>query len=233
MSKLFYNPTMQQTMLRIKDPKVSVPFYEKNFGMKLVHWMSFPQWKFTVYFLERQREGQPPSPECTMEKATLESEKYLNTMPGMSKGHAIIAPRIRRYSAQSPYSERCPCPVPPAAALELTHNHGTEEDPDYKIWNGNTGADAGGALFAEEPKARGFGHIAFNCDDVYGATDKLLASGVQFQKKPDEGRMKGIGRLRAVPSAPPITLPNALAHPVAAPMLTRLEPTTRSLRPRP
>ena len=53
-------------MLRIKDPKVSIPFYQKNFGMKLIHWMAFPQWKFTVYFLERQREGQT-SPECTME----------------------------------------------------------------------------------------------------------------------------------------------------------------------
>jgi lactoylglutathione lyase len=28
--------------------------------------------------------------------------------------------------------------------------------------------------------------------DVYAASDKLLANGVRFQKKPDEGRMKGI-----------------------------------------
>lgn len=31
-----YNFWWQQTMLRIKDPKVTVPFYEKNFGMKCV-----------------------------------------------------------------------------------------------------------------------------------------------------------------------------------------------------
>ena len=116
----------------------------------------------SVYFLERQREGQT-SPECTLEKATVESEKYLNNMSGV--------------------------------ALELTHNHGTEDDPSYKVWNGNTGQDAGepgSANYAEEPKARGFGHIAFNCDDVYAATEKLLANGVKFQKKPDEGRMKGL-----------------------------------------
>lgn len=159
---LFYRPTMQQTMLRIKDPKVSVPFYQKHFGMKLIHWIAFPQWKFTVFFLERQREGQT-SPECTLEKATVESERYLNSMPGV--------------------------------ALELTHNHGAEDDDSFKVWNGNTGRDAGevgSPNYAEEPACRGFGHIAFNCDDVYAATDTLLAAGVRFQKKPDEGRMKGL-----------------------------------------
>merc|ERR1712224_746321 len=128
----------QQTMLRIKDPRVSVPFYCENFGMTLVHWIRFDQWGFTVYFLERQREGQT-SPPCTMEQTSVECERYLNTM------------------------------------------------------DGTTGKDAGeGPNFAEEPAARGFGHIAFNCDDVYAATDKLLANGVSFQKKPDEGRMKGL-----------------------------------------
>jgi lactoylglutathione lyase len=45
----------QQTMIRIKDPKVSVPFYEKHFGMKLIHQYDFPEWKFSVYFLEIPR----------------------------------------------------------------------------------------------------------------------------------------------------------------------------------
>ena len=38
----------------------------------------------------------------------------------------------------------------------------------------------------------GFGHIAFNTDDVYAACDKLEKAGVTFKKKPDEGRMKGL-----------------------------------------
>jgi lactoylglutathione lyase len=158
-----FNPSFQQTMIRIRDPKVSVPFYEQNFGMKLIHFIDFPQWKFTVYFLETQRMGQS-SPDCTMEKSSVECERYLNTMEG--------------------------------ACLELTHNHGTEnDDPVFKAWNGNTGRDAGkpgDANYAEEPASRGFGHIAFNCDDVYAATDRLVAAGVKFQKKPDEGRMKGL-----------------------------------------
>merc|ERR1719203_921071 len=79
------------------------------------------------------------------------------------------------------------------ATLELTHNHGSESNPDFKVWNGNTGKDAGeGPNYAEEPAARGFGHIAFNCDDVYEACDILEKNGVKFQKKPDEGRMKGL-----------------------------------------
>jgi len=150
-----FNPRFQQTMLRIKDPKVSLPFYEKHFGMKLVHWYDFPQWTFSVYFLELQPEGfSSPEP------GTPESEVYLNNMKGTT--------------------------------IELTHNHGSENDDSFVAWNGNTGADGSGANHAAEPKYRGFGHIAFNTDDVYKSSDKLEAAGVKFQKKPDEGNMKGL-----------------------------------------
>lgn len=154
-----YHARFQQTMLRIKDPKVSVPFYMENFGMKLIHWIEFPQWKFTVYFLERTREGQVV-PNCTLEKTTIENERYLWSMSG--------------------------------STLELTHNHGAEMDDNFKVWNGNTGKDADGANYADEPAARGFGHVAFNCDDVYEACAILEKNGVKFQKKPDDGRMKGL-----------------------------------------
>merc|ERR1719377_198576 len=76
--------------------------------------------------------------------------------------------------------------------IELTHNHGTESDDTFKVWNGNTGGDADGPLKADAPAFRGFGHIAFNCDDVYEACSILEENGVKFQKKPNEGRMKGI-----------------------------------------
>lgn len=156
-----YNARFQQTMLRIKDPKVSVPWYEKNFGMRLVHFIEFKQWKFTVYFLERLRHGQEV-PECTLDRASVESERYMNTMDGCT--------------------------------LELTHNHGAEDDESFSVWNGNTGQDAGegSPLYAAEPAARGFGHVAFNADDVYKACEVLESNGVKFQKKPDEGRMKGL-----------------------------------------
>lgn len=51
MNRNIHNFTWQQTMLRIKDPKQSVPFYEDNFGFKLIHFYNFPQWNFSLYFM--------------------------------------------------------------------------------------------------------------------------------------------------------------------------------------
>ncbi|KAF2398892.1 glyoxalase I [Trichodelitschia bisporula] len=64
--------------------------------------------------------------------------------------------------------------------LELTHNHGTENDPDYQIVNGNT-----------EP-FRGFGHIAISVDNIQAACQRLEDAGYPFQKKLTDGRMKHI-----------------------------------------
>ena len=61
-------------------------------------------------------------------------------------------------------------------ALELTYNYGTDTDETFKGYHtGNKEKD-------------GFGHIAFNTDDVYAACEKLEKKGVTFKKKPDEGR---------------------------------------------
>lgn len=66
------------------------------------------------------------------------------------------------------------------AVLELTHNHGTESDPNYSIVNGNT-----------EPH-RGFGHLAVSVDNIEQACKRLEDAGYQFQKKLTEGRMRHI-----------------------------------------
>jgi len=60
-------------------------------------------------------------------------------------------------------------------ALELTYNYGTEADSFEGYHAGNEEQD-------------GFGHVAFSTDDVYAACEKLEAAGVDFKKKPDEGR---------------------------------------------
>ena len=43
-----------QTMMRIKDPKISLDFYTRIIGMKLYRKLDFPEMKFTLYFLAMQ-----------------------------------------------------------------------------------------------------------------------------------------------------------------------------------
>ena len=52
--------------------------------------------------------------------------------------------------------------------------------------------DSGEVYHAGNEEGDGFGHIAFNCDDVYASCNRLEEQGVTFKKKPDEGRMKGL-----------------------------------------
>jgi lactoylglutathione lyase len=65
--------------------------------------------------------------------------------------------------------------------LELTHNHGTESDPNFQGYSsGNS-----------EP-GRGFGHIAITVDDVEEACARFEKLGVRFQKRLTDGKMKHI-----------------------------------------
>lgn len=60
--------------------------------------------------------------------------------------------------------------------LELTHNWGTENDPEARYHNGN-----------EQPQ--GYGHICFTVPDLAAACEWMDANNVTFKKRPEDGRM--------------------------------------------
>ena len=130
-------------MLRIKDPKKSIPFYEA-LGMTVVRAKDYGD--FSNYFLASSSSIDP-----SIDYSKL-SDDDAKTMLSMMFG-----------------------PI-----LELTHNHGTEVQEDFKHHNGN------------EEGRQGFGHIAFVVDDVYAACDNIRDMGYGFRKEADRGNMKGL-----------------------------------------
>ena len=143
-NKLTSKANFSQTMLRIKDPAKSVPFYE-SLGMTVLTEKHFPQWEFSLYFMGCLGEDEEfPGPDVSDEEKS-----------------AFVNSRHR--------------PV-----LELTHNHGTEDDAEFSHNNGN-----------EEGK-QGFGHIGFLVDDVDEACKALEVFGHGFKKTPQDGNMKGL-----------------------------------------
>ncbi|KAK9367273.1 Glyoxalase/Bleomycin resistance protein/Dihydroxybiphenyl dioxygenase [Lipomyces kononenkoae] len=123
------------TMLRVKDPKASLAFYQDQLGMTVLKTWDFPEAKFCLYFL------------------AYDGPKALNAGKDWSDREGI---------------------------LELTHNYGTEDDAEYKVSTGNA-----------DPY-RGFGHICVSVDNIDLVCDKLIDSGVKFQKKLTDGRQKDI-----------------------------------------
>lgn len=70
------------------------------------------------------------------------------------------------------------------ALVELTHNWGTES----------------GAAFADyrdcDAPPQGFGRIGSSVPDVYAACERFAALDIEFVKRPDDGKMKGLAFIK-------------------------------------
>jgi lactoylglutathione lyase len=132
------------TMLRIKNPEVSVAFYRDIMGMQLVKRIPFEAFSFTLYFL-----GYLPSADAFPKDA---QQRFAHAF-GVS------------------------------GMLELTHNWGTETQEGPVYHDGNA-------------QPQGFGHIGFAVPNVNAACDRFERLGVEFIKRPDDGKMKGIAFIK-------------------------------------
>ena len=70
-----------------------------------------------------------------------------------------------------------------SGVLELTHNHGTEDQDGPVYHDGNT-----------DP--RGFGHICITVPDVVAACERFEKLGVDFQKRLTDGRMRELAFIK-------------------------------------
>ena len=67
--------------------------------------------------------------------------------------------------------------------LELTHNWGTEEQPEFKYHDGNA-------------QPQGFGHICFSVPDLGAAVAWFDQHQVPFVKRPEQGKMRDVAFIK-------------------------------------
>lgn len=274
------------TMLRIKDPKISVPWYEKHFGMKLLDSFKFSDFGFDIYYLAVPSAAPPNTPwykrsgilELTHNYGTEKDDAYTlnngNKEPYRGFGHICftvdnITDACQRLESNgvkfqkkltdgrqkniafaldpdgywielvtNPHVEttdatnlskyifnhsmiRVKDPIKSLdfytntlgmklirrsdfesakftlyflahkkpedelsttleGVIELTHNWGTENDPDFKYHNGND-------------KPQGFGHFGFTVPDVKKSMTEFENAGVPIKKRLEDGKMNFIG----------------------------------------
>lgn len=138
---------LNHTMLRVRDPAVSLDFYTRILGMRVLRKLDFAEMKFSLYFLSRAEsdEAAGPPPDDAGERTAWT------------------------------FSQR--------AILELTHNWGTENQPDFKYHDGNA-------------QPQGFGHICFSVPDLDAAVRWLDGHQVPFVKRPEQGKMRDVAFIR-------------------------------------
>ncbi len=134
---------LNHSMVRVKDPAVSLDFYTRVMGMRLLRKLDFPEMSFSLFFLARPEDGQAPEDVGDRTAWT--------------------------------FSQR--------GVLELTHNWGTESDPEFRYHDGNA-------------QPQGFGHICFSVPDLDAAVAWFDQNNVTYVKRPDQGKMKDVAFIK-------------------------------------
>lgn len=135
---------LNHSMLRVKDPAVSLAFYTGVIGMRLLRKLDFPEMKFSLYFLAKIDD------DAAVPEAVGERTEWTFSQRGI---------------------------------LELTHNWGTENDPDFKYHDGNA-------------QPQGFGHICFSVPDLAVAIRWFDENKVAYVKRPEQGKMKDVAFIK-------------------------------------
>ncbi|MBT9551072.1 MAG: lactoylglutathione lyase [Hydrogenophaga sp.] len=135
---------LNHSMLRVKDPAVSLAFYTRVMGMKLLRKLDFPEMRFSLYFLHRPVDGEQPPEDA---------------------------------------GERTAWTFAQRGILELTHNWGTEADPDFRYHDGNA-------------QPQGFGHICFSVPNLDTAVAWFDENGLTYVKRPEQGKMKDVAFIK-------------------------------------
>ncbi|NP_001394718.1 lactoylglutathione lyase isoform 2 [Zea mays] len=168
---------LQQTMLRVKDPKVSLDFYSRVMGMSNQQ-AALPkahiedQWSSD----DNETKWMIHQHQCVLLLKRLDFEEMKFSLYFLGYEDVTLAPDDHIKRTEWTFRQK--------ATLELTHNWGTENDPEFKGYhNGNS-----------DP--RGFGHIGVTVDDVHKACERFERLGVEFVKKPDDGKIKGIAFIK-------------------------------------
>lgn len=135
---------LNHSMLRVKDPAVSLEFYTRIMGMRVLRKLDFAEMKFSLYFLAKVEDPAQVPEEVGERTAWTFSQ------------HGI---------------------------LELTHNWGTESDPDFKYHDGNA-------------QPQGFGHICFSVPDLAAAVRWFDENNVTYVKRPEQGKMRDVAFIK-------------------------------------
>jgi len=99
--------------------------------------------------------------------------------PEMTFSLYFLAHPVRGQSVPEDQGERMASTFSQTGILELTHNWGTESDPDFKYHDGNS-------------QPQGFGHLCFSVPNLEAATAWFDENQVQFIKRSDQGKMKNV-----------------------------------------